>query len=323
MSFDAKGRRFVENVFLAIETGGTKLQFTAGRPDGEVLSHRRLAIKPNLGFQGILDQIDEHTPNIIKQLELKGLSVRKIGIGFGGVVDSTRGIVLGSEQIKDWDGYPLKQCLEDKLNIETQVFNDSNAAAWGEYYIGAGKGAGTLFYTNIGSGIGGGLVRDGILCSDVGALEFGQTYVPDLRRPGVPGTTVERLCSGWALQKRLMDDSIPSGSLILDMCGGNRQSITMEMFNAAVHMNDLYAVSVLEEISRCFSVGLANIVNLFAPQIIVVGGGVSQIGQPLIERLNHYTQQFAYTRSFGQCKIVPSALGEMVVPIGTLLLLGL
>lgn len=317
----------MKSFILAVETGGTKIQMAIGTPEGKILFNYRTSVDKGKGFSGILDAVSDCLPMLMnKAKELTG-EIKRIGIGFGGPVDTAEGIAIWSAQIEGWGGFPVKEYFERRTGLPTYLFNDSNAAAWGEYCLGAGKGSKIFFYTNIGSGVGGGMVINGELFDGqgFGAAEFGQSYLCDpftKDKNKFPYIQVEKLCSGWGIEKRMREDEIPEDSLLLTLCGGHRERLDTKMLSEGVRKNDAYSIRVLDETAELFSVALCNVICLFSPEVIAVGGGVSLIGDPLIERLNVHVKRLVYKNSEGRYRIVKSLLDEDVVLAGTLLLTG-
>ena len=191
---------------LGVEIGGTKLQLAVGTPEGEILHVHQGRVEVEDGAQGILAWLTKNWPIILDRAGQLGVKPIAIGCGFGGPIDTPNGQILKSIQIKGWDGFPLRQWLQEEFQLPAIIANDSNAAAWGEYCCGSGRGTQHFFYTNIGSGIGGGVVIQGNLYDGqgFGAGEFGQTFVPDWTSSARGAEErLENLCSGWAIERRL------------------------------------------------------------------------------------------------------------------------
>lgn len=318
----------MEQYILAVETGGTKIQMAIGTKDGEILYNYRTGVERKKGFQGILDVVSDAMPKLCKEAGKLGGRIEKIGIGFGGPVDMKEGKAIWSAQIDGWGDFPVKEFFEKRTGIPTSIFNDSDAAAWGEYCKGSGQGTDSFFYTNMGSGVGGGVIIDGKLFTGCGytVTEFGQSYLynpfSQNKSEACPVIQVEKLCSGWGIEKRIREDAIPESSLLWELCKGKKEEINCLMWGKGIEQGDAYSLRVLDETAELFSIALTNVICFFSPEVIAVGGGVSLIGEPLISRLNHYAEKYVYKNSAGKYKIVKSVLDEAIVLVGVLLLTG-
>lgn len=308
---------------LAIETGGTKLQMAVGTKTGEILYNHRMTVVPERGSKGILEAVLAAAPAVYEKAEALGGSIEAVGLGFGGPIDSRNGSALASEQIDGWKDFPIRAYLQERLGKKTFVYNDANAATWGEYCKGSGQGSEIFFYSNIGSGIGGGVVIDGKLYDGqgVGAAELGQTYTyDDNGQPPFPFLQVERLCSGWAIDNKLHTAQIPPDSLLWQLGGGSQQALNCRLLGQAVNEGDAFSTAFLDERMHVFSVALANVITLFSPQCIAIGGGVSLIGEPLLEMIRRHVAQYVSKTGASRYRIVKSELDEDVVLVGSLLL---
>jgi len=187
---------------LGIEIGGTKLQAVLGTTQGEILTRERGKAPAGQGAQGILGWFAGAVPRLLDDAATRGQPVAGMGVGFGGPVETATGKVLVSHQVGGWENMALKAWFEERFGLPAVVANDSNAAGWAEYCLGAGRGTRHFCYMNIGSGIGGALVLNGKLHDGqgFGAAEIGHTYVPDWTVPS-PGAAseLEDLCYGWSI----------------------------------------------------------------------------------------------------------------------------
>lgn len=311
----------MKEYILAIETGGTKLQMAIGTSEGEILYNYRTRIYPENGCQGILEDIIKAFPLLNDEALKRDGKISKIGIGFGGPVDSNKGMVIASVQVRGWENFSVMDYFMEKVGIPAYIYNDSNAATWGEYCKGAGQGTRNFFYTNMGSGVGGGLVIDGKLYNGQGngAAELGQTWLCDYGRNNRP-RKVEDMCSGWSIEQQLRHDTIPDNSLIWKLCEGRQEHLTCQMLGEAVRAGDAYAIQFLDHITEIFAIALSNVSSMFSPECIAIGGGVSLIGDPLIERLRKYIKPYIFVSNTDKYRIEKSQLDESIVLVGTLLL---
>ena len=309
-------------MLIAIEIGGTKLQLSLGQEDGRIEKTVRGRVNAEDGAAGILRWMEEHMAKTLA--EVPEGTVKAVGVGFGGPLETATGTILKSVQIRGWDNFSLKKWFEDRFGIPAFVFNDSSAGGYGEYRLGSGRGTKQFFYTNIGTGIGGSLIVDGRLYDGqgVGAAELGHTRVPDWVG-GQPGadTELELLCSGQSVEKRLRTPHyIPSDSLLMQLCGTDTSTVTNQMLGEAAHAGDLFALAEIDRVARSMAIAISNVLCLMQPEVIAVGGGFSLIGDTLIDRIRSHVKERDFICSEGRYRIVPCELGEAIVLQGALLL---
>lgn len=312
------------NLAIAVEIGGTKLQAAMGRTDGTVLEVRRESVDPAEGAAGILEWMEYTVRTLIEDVGGPE-QLHALGVGFGGPVESATGRVLTSHQVEGWRDVALKHWFESRFHAPTVVANDANTAGWAEYCLGAGRGTRHFFYSNIGSGIGGALVIDGRLHDGqgLGAGEIGHTYIPDWTKDEAGAADkLEHLCSGWSIERRLRRMSIPADSVLHQMCDGHTETITCAMLGEAASQGDPFAVAELERVAQSVGLALANVITLFHPERIALGGGVALMGEVLLEPVRRHVAEKVFGPFRGTYEIVPCALGEAVVLVGALLLAG-
>lgn len=311
-------------IIMGVEIGGTKLQLALGTTEGKILYTFKDNVNVTEGGPSIRQWLKKHIPALMGYSKDEYGPVAAIGCGFGGPLDKSDGRILKSIQVSGWDNFDIKYWFEDQFSLPTIVENDSNAATWGEYCIGSGRGCQHLFYTNLGSGIGGGFVFDGKLYEGqgIGVGEFGHTYVPDwtANRPGVP-IEVEKLCSGWAIEARLRSRGyVPAASDLLNQPSEGINRITCRDLANSAYRKDHFASCEIDRVAHSLGIALANVLSLTNVEKIIIGGGVSQMGDLLIDPIKKYTQQYAFLSSTDRYLIHQSALGESVVLVGAILL---
>lgn len=308
------------SVAIGIEIGGTKLQVGVGREGTKPLALARTETDLSLGGEGIREVL----PSLVEQaLQKGGFSLRDIGgvgVGFGGPVDSKHGITLVSHQVEGWTRFPFKAYLEEKLSAPVAVENDSNLAGYAEALLGAGVGARRVFYMNIGSGIGGSFVTDGVIDQGqgLGAGEIGHTWVPcpDTGEP----EKLELVCSGWSIARRAMEAIEDGEATLLTTLCESPEFITAKTVYAAAEQEDLLAQTILDDTCRTVALGICNVIALFHPERIIIGGGVSLMGPLFWDGLREYVHHYVFEPFAEQYALVPAALGEDVVVMGALLL---
>lgn len=314
----------MESAIIGVEIGGTKLQLAIGTPAGKILEVQRGQVAVEQGATGILAWLRQNLPRMLQQAAELGYAPAAIGCGFGGPIDTPNGQILKSIQIRGWDGFPLVQWLEDEYQLPTVMANDTNAAAWGEYCLGSGRGSRHFFYTNIGSGIGGGLILDGHLFDGqgFGAGEFGQTFVPDWTS-NAPGAAerLENLCSGWAIESRLRSTGyIPQSSALLELAEGKLSLVDCRILHKAALAGDEFALDEINRIGNSIGIALSNVLSLINPERIALGGGVSNMGEVLLEPIRRSVKAHEFISSSGHYEIVACELKESIVLVGAILL---
>mgnify|MGYP000948781025 CR=1 FL=1 len=308
----------MKETIIGIEIGGTKLQIAIGTSEGELLDTIRCSVNADEGGKGIRKWLETNLNLLIKKAENEYGPVRSIGCGFGGPINSRTGVVLSSVQVKGWQNFPLQEWLQATFSKPASVDNDSNAAAYGEFCKGSGQGCEHFFYTNIGSGVGGGFIFNGKLFDGqgFGAGEFGHTFVPDLlSKESGKLLEIEHFCSGWSIESRLNRTGyVPINSELSNLS----KRTTKDLANAALS-GDSFAIGEIDKVAHVFGIGLANVLNLTNIERIAIGGGVANIGSILLDPIRKYTDQYVFLNSKGRYTIHPSQLGDSVVLVGAIL----
>lgn len=299
---------------LGIEIGGTKLQLVAGDETGRIHERRRLAVDRAAGGVGIRQQIAAVVPELVAVHQPVA-----VGVGFGGPVDFRTGKICCSHQIAGWHDFELGHWLRELTGRPVSVENDANVAALGEALHGAGRGFDPVFWINMGSGVGGGLVTGGRLYHGAvpGEAEFGHL------RLDRSGTTVEERCSGWAVDRRLValvkDWRRPS--LLADLVraqakpGGEARHLA-----PALAAGDELAGQIVTEVTDDLAFALSHAVQLFHPQAVVMGGGLSLVGEPLRSAVAAALPRYVMDSFQPGPQVFLPGLGEDSVPVGALAL---
>lgn len=297
------------DALLSIEIGGTKLQLIAYSVRAKPLKRWRYNIDKDKGAIGIREQI-ETCLNEAKQEFI----ILETGIGFGGPVDSFTGIIGISHQIEGWSGFPLTAWVSGKTQTPCYIENDANTAALGEAAYGAGRGYRTVFYVTIGSGIGGGLVQDGKLYH---GRQQGESEIGHLRM-GMDGSTLESLCAGWAIDSQMREAANKNPDSTLASLLPTEEGGETRYLLAALTQECGVANEILETLVTRLSFGLSHVVHLFNPDVLILGGGVSLIGEPLRKGIENELPRFVMQALHPIPKVAIAELGEDVVPMGAL-----
>ncbi len=273
------------------------------------------------GPRKCLPHIVKAIRKIIDTQNIPGDKVLGIGIVYPGPVDTASGTILASPHMPGWGGYSLKSSLESELPFEIFVDNDANAAAWGEKWFGAARGYSSFLYIMADYGLGGGIVIDDQLYRgrNGGAGEFGHMTV-DINGPqckcGNFGC-LDVIASGTSVTRRIIRD-IKSGAetVCKELAGGDIERITLDTVLEAVVMGDSHACAIVEESGRYVGIGLANLINTFNPELIVLGGQLALKSDVFFESAKETARRRAWLAFGRDISIVPSALGQDACMVG-------
>ncbi len=314
---------------LGIEIGGTKLQLGIGQGHGDLVVLERLSVEPSRHAAGILDQIRYAFPILLRNAKLDSAQIQAVGIGFGGPVDSEHGVIEKSYQIAGWDDFPLAAWIREHLEVpRVVVHNDADTAGLGEARFGAGRGHSPLLYMTVGSGIGGALILHDRIYRGFGkgAGEIGHLGVVDAARPGAPLAELEQVASGWAIARAAQDHARRvieerGDWVVLDRASGDPSRITTVFVAQAAREGDPESKTILARAHAAIAFALVQAITLIAPRRIVIGGGVSLIGEAeWFDPIRRLVEQDVFPPFRGGFEIVPAGLGEEVVVHGALAL---
>ncbi|MCI0744946.1 MAG: ROK family protein, partial [Verrucomicrobia subdivision 3 bacterium] len=216
-------------------------------------------------------------------------------------------------QIEGWSGFDLGTWLSKAAGRPAYVENDANAASLGEASFGAGRGFDPVFYVTLGSGVGGGLAVGGRIYHGAapGESEIGHV------RLDREGTIVEHRCSGWAVDRKIRERAV-AGSPLRQLIGSDTRGEGRHLARA-LEMKDPIAAEILAETAEDLAFGLSHVVHLVHPEVIVLGGGLALVGEPLRQAVAG-TLPGLIMEVFGRGpEIRLSSLGEDAVPMGCLL----
>jgi glucokinase len=240
------------------------------------------------------------------------------GAGAPGPLDTRSGIVLLTPNL-GWVDYPLAERLQEGLGMPVVIDNDANCAVLGEWWIGAARGSRNAIGFTIGTGIGGGIIVDGRLyhgASDC-AGEIGHTTIESNGRRCACGNygCLEAYASGSAIARRAVE-ALEAGaeSRMPGRAGGDLSRITAQLVYEAAEEGDELAREVVHDTAQFLGVGIANLVNVFNPEVIVVCGGVRRAGDLLFAPLRREVARRAFKPAVAAMRILPSELDTPGVP---------
>jgi len=268
---------------IGVDIGGTKVAAGVVDEYGSVVARVRRATP-----SGSPEDVERVIGEVVAELR-EGHDVVAVGLGAAGIIDEQRSVVRYAPNLI-WRDEPLKERVEELVDLPVVVENDANAMAWAEHRFGAGQGEEHLLCLTVGTGIGGGLVLGGRLHRGAfgGGAEFGHlNFVRHGRRCGCGQRgCIEQYCSGRALlrEAREIADVDPRyGARLLELGDGRIEGITAEEVTKAAEEGDPAALECFEAIGKALGQCLADLASALDPGVIVVGGGVADAGELLLD----------------------------------------
>ncbi|HEV8454697.1 MAG TPA: ROK family protein [Gemmatimonadales bacterium] len=300
---------------LGIDIGGTNLVVGSVAEDGSAL--HALGSEPThaeAGQSDVLDRLITLAKRAIDQTrrEVPGAEIIGIGVGAPGPLDTKSGIVLLTPNL-GWVNLPLRRIIHERLSLPAALDNDANCAVLGEWWMGAARGTKIAIGITIGTGIGGGLIINGKLfhgASDC-AGEIGHTTIDTEGRRCKCGNygCLEAYASGPNIALRACEE-IQAGAVsrLASYVGGDLRKITAQTVYQAAHDGDDLALEVVNDTAKFLGAAIANLVNVFNPEVVVICGGVTLAGDHLFVPLRREVARRAFKPAVSVCRIVPCEL---------------
>ena len=301
---------------VGVDLGGTNIVAGALAEDGsDVIAMRSEPTRADQGADQVIDRIvrmiDTVIAETIAQTGAKRDDMIGVGVGAPGPLDRERGIVITTPNL-GWTNFPLRDVIAERTRLPVRIDNDANCATLGEWWLGAAKGANNVIGMTIGTGIGGGIILGGRLyhgSADM-AGEIGHATIDITGRRCKCGNygCLEAYASGPSIADRAREALSGDESLMVRMAGGDPARITAATVYEAAKRGDDTALDVVRETSRFLGAGVANLLNIFNPDVVVICGGVTQAGETLFAPLRREVRKRAFKPAVEACEIVPGVL---------------
>ncbi|MGY5778328.1 ROK family protein [Rhizobium sp. LEGMi135b] len=266
----------MKKVALAFDLGGTELRAALVDDKGCLLAFSSLSTDATGGPAAVIRQIELLAETVLA--ETPDLSPVGIGIGAPGPLDPEAGIIVAAPTLAGWHEIPLADILQNHFQLPVRLENDANAAALGEWRYGAGRGAGSMVFVTVSTGIGGGVIADGrILHGRRGlAAEIGHMTITSEGERCFCGAVgcFEAVASGTALGRRATARTRPSDGSVLRSLAADADVTGRHVVEAA-RKGDTEALELLDAEARWLGIGFTNLLHLYSPDVLVMGGGIS------------------------------------------------
>ena len=300
---------------IGVDLGGASLRVAVVNLENNIVAKIIKKSNANEGRNKVLRRMIDAIHETIELSRIEKDKIRGIGVGISGLIDHQRGICLYCPNIEGWENVPVKKLIEEEFAVDTSVEDSSRAMALAEHWLGLGRGIDNFIFVNVGVGIGCGIFIHGKLYRGIGGIagEFGHITIDEAGPRCNCGNCgcLETLASGPAISRRARQ-AIKEGvvSLIEKLAEGKLENITPEIVVEATKRGDKLAFNIMEKTGEYLGIGIADMINIFNPELIVIGAGVSQAGDILLEPLKRAVKARALQLSSSMTNIKVSQLGN-------------
>ena len=322
----AKVRRSVPKssrggLFVGIDLGGTNIKGGVVDRSGRALCRVSTPTVADEGPEAVVERMCEVAGRAVDRSGASWRRVRAVGIGSPGTMDIPAGVVLEPPNLPGWRDVPLRGMVADRLGVETHLENDANAAAYGEFWVGAGKEASSLVMFTLGTGIGGGIVVDHKLVDGAHSCsaEVGHHCIQmdGGRRCGCGRIgCLEAYASATAVVKRTLEALEAGARSSLNKLRRRNEPITAKAVFDAAAAGDRIGRRIVAETARYLAIGAVNLIHIIDPDMVVYTGGMTAAGKPFLEAIRRDIRELAFEVPADKTRVVYAKLGDSAGFIG-------
>jgi glucokinase len=307
--------------WVGFDLGGTKMMAAVLSPEFRVLGRRRRKTKGAEGAKAGLERIVETVRDALAEANLSEERLAGIGVGCPGNIDLERGVVIDSANL-GWRNFQIRELLEHEFKCPVVILNDVDAGVYGEYRFGAGKGARCVIGVFPGTGIGGGCVYEGkvlrgrnVSCFEIGHIQVNPNGLPcGCGRIGCLETEASRLAIAAAAAAAAFRGEAPH---LLAAAGTDLANIRSGVLADAIRAGDVVIERIVERAARLVGAAIGDVVNLLAPEVVVLGGGlVEAMPELFLDEVEQAARQRAAPPFSKTFKVSAAKLGDDAVVRG-------
>lgn len=306
---------------IGVDLGGANLRVAVVNLENNIVANITKKTNANEGRDKVFRKVIDAIYEAIELSKIGKDKIKGIGVGISGLINHEKGVCLYCPNIEGWENVPVKRLVEEEFAIDTSLEDSSRAMALAEHWSGVARGIDNFIFVNVGVGIGGAIFVHGKLYRGIGGIagEFGHMTIDEAGPRCNCGNygCLETLASGPAISRRTRQ-AIKEGvvSLIEKLAEGKLENITPEIVVEAARRGDKLAFNIMEKTGEYLGIGIANMINIFNPELIVVSAGVLQAGDILLESLKRTVKARALQLSSSMVDIKVSRLRDNAGALG-------
>lgn len=311
-----------EALYGGVDLGGTKILVLISDGDGRVVGTARIATEAKLGPDAVVGHIVEAVREAAAEAQVEVSALRCVGVSAPGPIDAIEGVITDPPNLPGWHNVPLARILRERLGIPAVLENDANCGAVGEHNFGAGRGYRHMIFVTISTGIGGGIIIDNELYvgASGAAGEVGHLGV-SVDGPACGAGHVgclEAFASGTAIAARAREMIAGGGLVRTARLAEHDPPLSAETVYLAGQQGEAEATAIIQSAGRYLGMGLASLINAFNPQAIVLGGGLTNMGDTILGPAVETARTRSFAQSFADVRIVEGELGERAPALGAI-----
>ena len=309
-------------LYGGVDLGGTKILVLISDGDGRVVGTARVATEANLGPEAVIGHIVQAVQAAAAEAHVDVSALRCVGVSAPGPIDAVEGVITDPPNLPGWHNVPLARILRERLGVPAVLENDANCGAVGEHNFGAGRGYRHMIFVTISTGIGGGIIIDNELYvgASGAAGEVGHLGVSEDGPTCGAGHVgcLEAFASGTAIAARAREAIAAGGLVRTARLAEHDPPLSAETVYLAGQQGEAEATAIIESAGRYLGMGLASLINAFNPQAIVIGGGLTNMGDTILGPAVETARTRSFAQSFTDVRIVEGELGERAPALGAI-----
>ncbi len=300
--------------YIGIDLGGTNIKSGVVDDETNVISKISIPTESQKGRPKVLENICTSAELAVSESGISLDDIHAIGIGSPGVQDWEAGVVVYAPNLPDWNNVPLVKTLEERFDKPAALDNDANAAAWGEFWAGAGMAVNTMVMLTLGTGVGGGIILDGKLWHGhkTAAAELGHVSIDYKGRRCACGNIgcIEAYASANSLVRRFIEAVQAGQQTSLAEAAVGDETLTSKMIYEAAVAGDEFSKKMMAEAGELLGVAIVSIIHALNPELVVLSGGMSNAGEMLMKPLKRVVWERSFKRALEGFDITFATLGE-------------
>lgn len=310
-----------EQYLIGVDLGGTNLKISAySYEDLTPVYEKRISTEVQGGWEHVMNRIYNELTTLFQSVPKEQIAC--IGLGIPGLLDIEKGISKFSPNFPCWENVPVVDWLQERLQMPVYIDNDVRVNLYGEWYCGAGKGKKNLVLLTLGTGLGSGIVMDNRVLYGATSSAGEVGHMNMFRTGGRPCKCGSSGCLGRYVSAlgllRTLKEKLSDGKpcILREWVGNDLDKVTAKMVSGAYDAGDCVAIETITETGELLGYGLVNVINLFNPELIIIGGGMAAAGERLLQPARKIVEDHALKISQEHCSVVTAHLGDSAGMLG-------